>query len=123
MYPLKGASCFIQAAGGWRHSVTAVRFPSSSKARMARSLRITLRQGGLVLNRVSLRRLCHLATLVAGLMAVATSQADALSAVQVLREGGCGGTLPAAQPLHHNPLLDRAAEQWAAGSLVTAATQ
>jgi uncharacterized protein YkwD len=76
-----------------------------------------------VLNRVSLRRLCHLATLVAGLMAVATSQADALSAVQVLREGGCGGTLPAAQPLHHNPLLDRAAEQWAAGSLVTAATQ
>jgi hypothetical protein len=35
--------------------------------------------------------------------------------VQVLREGGCGGILPAAQPLHRSAQLDRAAEQWAAG--------
>lgn len=39
-----------------------------------------------------------------------------MSAVQVLRAGGCGGILPAAQPLYHNVLLDRAAELWAAGS-------
>jgi uncharacterized protein YkwD len=43
------------------------------------------------------------------------ANADPVSAVQVLREGGCGGLLPAAQPLHHNALLDRAAAQWAAG--------
>lgn len=68
-------------------------------------------------------RFCHLLVLVAGLAGAANSEADALSAVQILREGGCGGTLPAAQPLHHNALLDRAAEQWAAGSSPAAATQ
>jgi uncharacterized protein YkwD len=46
-----------------------------------------------------------------------------LSAVQVLREGGCGGLVPAAQPLHHNALLDRAAEQWAAGGSPAAAAK
>jgi len=50
-----------------------------------------------------------------GLSATLTARADAVTAVQLLREGGCGGILPAAQPLHHNSLLDRAAEQWAAG--------
>jgi uncharacterized protein YkwD len=40
-------------------------------------------------------------------------RADALSAVQVLREGGCGGLLPAAQPLHRSALLDHAARIWA----------
>ncbi|MGO9514090.1 MAG: CAP domain-containing protein [Steroidobacteraceae bacterium] len=44
-----------------------------------------------------------------------------MSAVQVLREGGCGGILPAARPLQHNVLLDRAAEQWAAGHSLAAA--
>ncbi len=44
-----------------------------------------------------------------------TARADALSAIQILREGGCGGTLPAAPPLHHNALLDRAAQEWATG--------
>jgi len=53
--------------------------------------------------------------LLGGLGAALISQADAVSAVQLLREGGCGGILPAAQPLHRNPLLDRAAQQWAAG--------
>ena len=45
-----------------------------------------------------------------------TSSSDVLSAVQYLREGGCGGLLPAVQPLRRNALLDRAAERWAAGS-------
>jgi uncharacterized protein YkwD len=52
------------------------------------------------------------------LVGVATSlrtQADALSAVQVLREGGCGGLVPIAGPLRHSVTLDRAAAQWAAG--------
>jgi uncharacterized protein YkwD len=75
------------------------------------------------LNRVLIERLCQLAALIAGFTGTVTSQADALSAVQVLREGGCGGTLPAAMPLHHNEQLDRAAQQWAAGSTFIAATQ
>jgi hypothetical protein len=50
----------------------------------------------------------------AGLHAAAT-RADALFALRVLRDGGCGGVLPSAPPLHHNPLLDRTAEEWAVG--------
>jgi uncharacterized protein YkwD len=46
-----------------------------------------------------------------------------VSAVQLLREGGCGGILPPARPLHHNALLDRAAELWAAGSSPAAAVK
>jgi uncharacterized protein YkwD len=49
------------------------------------------------------------------------SRADVLFAVRVLREGGCGGTLPAAPQLHHNPLLDRSAEEWAVGRTLTEA--
>jgi uncharacterized protein YkwD len=60
--------------------------------------------------------------LLGGLSATLTAQADAVSAVQLLREGGCGGVLPAARPLHRNAMLDRAAAQWAAGrSLAMAA--
>lgn len=55
-----------------------------------------------------------LVTLV-GVAASPRTQADALSAVQVLREGGCGGIVPIARPLRHTGALDRAAEQWAAG--------
>jgi uncharacterized protein YkwD len=51
----------------------------------------------------------------------AVAHADVLGAVQNLREGGCGGTLPAAQPLHRSALLDRAAEQWAAGRTLSMA--
>jgi uncharacterized protein YkwD len=47
------------------------------------------------------------------LFAAGASRADMLSAVQLLREGGCGGLLPAAQPLHHSALLDQAAREWA----------
>lgn len=59
--------------------------------------------------------------LAAALAANSNTWADALQAVQVLREGGCGGLMPAAAPLHHNPLLDRAAEQWAGGLSLSAA--
>jgi len=48
---------------------------------------------------------------------------DALYAVQMLRAGGCGGILPAARPLHHDALLDKAAQQWAAGNTLSAATE
>jgi uncharacterized protein YkwD len=49
------------------------------------------------------------------------SRADVLFAVRVLREGGCGGALPAAPQLHHNPLLDRSAQEWAVGRTLTQA--
>jgi uncharacterized protein YkwD len=50
------------------------------------------------------------------LLALASSaRADVISDVQLLREGGCGGILPAARPLRQSPLLNRAAEQFAAG--------
>jgi uncharacterized protein YkwD len=52
--------------------------------------------------------------LVCALATSGTSRADALSSVQLLREGGCGGLLPAAQPLHRSAPLDRAAKDWAA---------
>ena len=48
---------------------------------------------------------------------------EALAAVQLLREGGCGGTVPAARPRNHDGLLDRAAAQWAAGQTLAAATE
>jgi uncharacterized protein YkwD len=72
---------------------------------------------------VSTIHLLRLLVLFGGLSATLTTQADALSAVQLLREGGCGGILPAARPLHPNVLLDRAAEQWAAGRSAAAATE
>jgi uncharacterized protein YkwD len=54
-------------------------------------------------------------------LSAAASPADTLFAVRVLREGGCGGLLPGAPPLHHNPVLDRTAEEWASGRTLTAA--
>jgi uncharacterized protein YkwD len=57
----------------------------------------------------------------AGLADIAGLRADPLSAVQTLREGGCGGIVPAAAPLWHDTALDRVAEQWAGG--VTLAAQ
>lgn len=60
--------------------------------------------------------------LVAGLVAVAPDvRADAFSAVQVLRDGGCGGVVPRAFPLRHEALLDRAAERWALGATLRSA--
>jgi uncharacterized protein YkwD len=74
-----------------------------------------------------LNRLCHsqpwaLLALCAA-FAATSARADVLYAVQVLREGGCGGILPPAQPLHHNASLDHAAQQWAAGSALATAAE
>jgi uncharacterized protein YkwD len=75
-------------------------------------------------NRLSHRQLWCLLLLLAGLSAHPATQADAVSAVQLLREGGCGGVLPPARPLHHVALLDRAAELWAtAGNSPAAAAK
>src|SRR5690349_8536658 len=52
---------------------------------------------------------------------VPSAHADALSAVQELRQGGCGGVVPLARPLQRSTSLDRAAEQWASGSTLAAA--
>jgi len=51
------------------------------------------------------------------------SRADVLFAVRVLREGGCGGVLPSAPQLHHNPLLDRTAQEWAVGRTLAQAAE
>lgn len=47
----------------------------------------------------------------------------ALSAVQLLREGGCGGLVPSARPLEHSALLDRMAASWATGRTLQAAAE
>jgi len=67
------------------------------------------------MNCMSVRPVWQVLLLVSGLAAALTTRADVLSAMQILREGGCGGTLPAARPLLHSVQLDHAAEQWAAG--------
>jgi len=43
------------------------------------------------------------------------ARADAISVVQELRAGGCGGRVPLSHPLNHNTGLDRVAANWAAG--------
>jgi uncharacterized protein YkwD len=61
--------------------------------------------------------------LIGGLAASLSSQADPISELQLLREGGCGGTFPPARPLRHIAPLDRAAEQWATGRSLASAAQ
>jgi len=73
--------------------------------------------------RFSNTQLWFVALLWGGASAGAVAQADAVSAVQLLREGGCGGVLPAARPLLRNALLDRSAEQWAEGHAPAAAAE
>ena len=51
------------------------------------------------------------------------SATDPLSAVQVLREGGCGGIVPATRALRHEPALDVIAQQWAEGAPLAAAAE
>ena len=60
-------------------------------------------------------RFWRLGVFCAVLGAAVPAWADPLSAVSVLREGGCGGIMPAARPLRHNLLLDRVAAEWALG--------
>lgn len=68
-------------------------------------------------------RLSCALVLVGGLAVMGAARADAVSAVQLLREGGCGGRLPPARPLQRSTLLDRAAEGWAGGRSVEAAVE
>jgi uncharacterized protein YkwD len=77
------------------------------------------------LNRPVSMGLFRVLTLCGALCAAITAQArtDAVAVVQVLREGGCGGLLPPAAPLHRVRSLDRAAEQWAAGLSPSAAAK
>ena len=75
------------------------------------------------MKRLSLGRLGVLSALLGALSAASMARADVVSSVQVLREGGCGGTSPPAPLLHHDPMLDRAAAQWAAGSTLAAAAE
>jgi uncharacterized protein YkwD len=63
----------------------------------------------------------RLLVLIGGLAASFSSLADPISALQLLREGGCGGTAPPARPLRHIAALDRAAEQWANGRTLASA--
>ena len=72
---------------------------------------------------ISCRRLFCALVLLGGPAASLASPADPISAVQLLREGGCGGILPPARPLRRIAALDRAAEQWAAGRTLAAAAQ
>ena len=66
------------------------------------------------MSRLSLRPHGCLLILICGL-STSASWADAVSDLQLLRVSGCGGVLPAMQPLQHNRQLDRAASLWAAG--------
>ena len=75
------------------------------------------------MSRSSRNHLWRLGLLLTGLVATPATWADPLSAVDVLREGGCGGVMPAARPLRHNPMLDRAAAEWASGQPLPAASE
>jgi len=71
-------------------------------------------RGSILLKQLLLRLPGYLLALGGGL-ALSTSWADPVSAVQLLRISGCAGSVPAAAPLQHNRQLDRAAALWAAG--------
>lgn len=75
------------------------------------------------MNRVNPRWPLGLLLVVSGLIATPAACADALSVVQMLRQGGCGGIVPIAPPLRHSPYLDRAAEQWADGHSLDSAAE
>lgn len=67
------------------------------------------------MNRSSAGYVTCLLTVCAGLCAAPASRADALSVVQRLRAGGCGGIAPAASLLEPNASLNRTAALWAKG--------
>jgi uncharacterized protein YkwD len=75
----------------------------------------------MLLKRLVFRPLVCLLAL-SGATATTASWADPVAAVQLLRASGCGGALPAFDPLQRSPQLDRAATLWASGgSLLSAA--
>lgn len=67
--------------------------------------------------------LVGLSVTLSGLAITPVAHADTISTVQMLRQGGCGGLVPAAQPLRREVTLDRAAEQWAHGWPLAQATE
>src|SRR3984957_11992152 len=79
--------------------------------------------GSSTMSRSSYSHLWRLGLMLAGFAATPATWADPLSAVEVLRAGGCGGVMPAAQPLRHNPMLDRAAAEWALGQSLPLASE
>jgi len=64
------------------------------------------------MSRCSRPRIWILAMSVAATLGAAHVRADVVTAVQTLRAGGCGGILPAAQPLQRTADFDHSAEQW-----------
>jgi len=58
-----------------------------------------------------------------GAAAAPAARADALSVVEMLRAGGCGGIVPIAPPLRHSASLDRTAEEWAGGHALDSGEQ
>jgi len=97
----------------WRASLkSAIRGPSVSSARqVARSSSsMRFRFAG-----------CLSIVLLLSPLRASTVEGDAIDAVQLLREGGCGGLVPAARPLHHPAALDSAAALWAGGTKLSAA--
>ena len=75
------------------------------------------------MNRSNPRGPCAFLMIMAALIAAPAARADALSVVQMLRAGGCGGIVPIAPPLRHNSSLDRAAEEWAGGHSLNSAAE
>jgi uncharacterized protein YkwD len=76
------------------------------------------------MNRLFSFRLWNVAVLLGALLAgVSPAHPDALTAVQVLREGGCGGVVPASRPLRRDVGLDQSAAQWADGGSLPAAVE
>jgi len=86
---------------------------------MNRSLSVRLR----VLRIAAAFTAAFTGALIVTFAAAPDARADALFAVQVLREGGCGGAVPAARALHRDRLLDLSAAEWAAGRPLLTATQ
>jgi uncharacterized protein YkwD len=75
------------------------------------------------MHRVYRARLWGAVIFAVGLAATGSASSDALSAVQVLRAGGCGGAFPLAPPLRHDARLDRVAADWAAGAPLAMAAE
>ena len=69
------------------------------------------------------RSLCCIGICLAVFAAALPVRADPVAAMQTLRQGGCGGVLPAAARLRRDRLLDRAAELWAGGRSPEAAAE
>src|SRR5580704_4315888 len=118
-YRLDWRSNFCDVIPLWGHRPRRPRVPLRRLAAFA--IGCLFQERGM--NRLSGRVQWALALWCAGLGATCVARADAVSAVQVLRVGGCGGVVPAARPLLRSALLDQVAQEWAAGSSLPAATQ